>query len=83
MEMDCGLFAAGRLSPQDAGKSEMGDELHATAIPVLETGSSEAIDAMEFLLRNLWEQLETRSKGRSDNVPRQWWPPESRRQARA
>jgi transcriptional regulator with XRE-family HTH domain len=73
MEMGHGRFAVGKvIAPKDAGKSirlrkvshgrDMGDELHAAVDVILETGSPEAIGAMEFLLRTLREQAETPAK---------------------
>jgi hypothetical protein len=40
----------------------MGDELHAAVDAILETGSPEAIGAMEYLLRMLRGQAETPAK---------------------
>ena len=73
MEMGRGRFAVGKvIAPQDAGKSirlrkaahghDMGDELHAALDAILETGSPEAIGAMEFLLRTLRSQSEITGK---------------------
>jgi transcriptional regulator with XRE-family HTH domain len=73
MEMSRGRFAVGKvIAPQDAGKSlrlrkashgrDMGDDLHAALDSILETGSPEAIGAIEFLLRTLREQAESTPK---------------------
>jgi transcriptional regulator with XRE-family HTH domain len=73
MEMGRGRFAVGKvIAPQDAGKSirlrkaphgrDMGDELHAAVDAILETGSPEAIGAMEVLLRTLRDQAEVTGK---------------------
>jgi hypothetical protein len=73
MEMGRGRFAVGKvIAPQDGGKSirlrrashgrDMGDDLHAAVDAILETGSPEAIGAMEFLLRALRDQAEGAGK---------------------
>ncbi|HXE64700.1 MAG TPA: helix-turn-helix domain-containing protein [Bryobacteraceae bacterium] len=73
MEMGRGRFAVGKvIAPQDAGKAirlrkashgrDMGDDLHAAVDTILESGSPEAIGAMEFLLRTLRDQAENTLK---------------------
>ena len=73
MEIGHGRFTVGKvIAPKDAGKSirlrkvshgrDMGDELHATVDAILETGSPEAIGAMEVLLRALADQVEGTAK---------------------
>jgi transcriptional regulator with XRE-family HTH domain len=73
MDMGRGRFAVGKvIAPQDAGKSirlrktshgrDLGDDLHGALDAILETGSPEAIGAVEFLLRTLRDQAETATK---------------------
>lgn len=73
MEIGHGRFTVGKvIAPKDAGKSirlrkvshgrDMGDELHAAVDAILETGSPEAIGAMEVLLRALADQVEGPAK---------------------
>jgi transcriptional regulator with XRE-family HTH domain len=73
IEMGRGRFAVGKvIAPQDAGKAirlrkashghDIGDDLHAAVDAILESGSPEAIGAMEFLLRTLRDQAETTLK---------------------
>jgi len=73
MEIGHGRFTVGKvIAPKDAGKSirlrkvshgrDMGDELHAAVDAILETGSPEAIGAMEVLLRALADQVEGTAK---------------------
>ncbi|HEU5022708.1 MAG TPA: helix-turn-helix domain-containing protein [Bryobacteraceae bacterium] len=73
LEMTRGRFAVGKLiAPQDAGKSvrlrksshgrDLGDDLHAALDAILETGSPEAIGAIEFLLRTLRDHAEAPPK---------------------
>jgi len=73
MEIGHGRFTVGKvIAPKDAGKSirlrkvshgrDMGDELHAAVDAILETGSPEAIGAMEVLLRALADKVEGTAK---------------------
>ncbi len=73
MEMGQGRFTVGKvITPRDATKSirlrkashgrDMGDDLHAALDAILETGSPEAIGALEFLLGALRERSETPAK---------------------
>ena len=70
MEMARGKFAIGKvITPQEDGKTirlrkashgrDMGDDLHAGYVDaILNSGSPDAIGAMEFLLRTLRDQAE-------------------------
>jgi transcriptional regulator with XRE-family HTH domain len=73
IEMGRGRFTVGKvIAPHDAGKSirlrkashgrDMSDDLHAAVDIILETGSPEAIGAMEYLLRTLRQQAESSPK---------------------
>ena len=73
MEMAGGRFTVGKvITPANRGKAvrlrrashgaDMGDELHAAVDAILNSGSPDAIGALEYFLRTTKEQVESTPK---------------------